>query len=131
MDMAKSLKEQLDTVFSQSIRLLYSTESKTMCRCYTCGRLKSIKRIQNGHFVSRTYLATRWDENNCRPQCVGCNMYGGGKTLDFEENLRDEVGDEIVDELKQRRHKIVKLDDAWYEKKISTYKALVNKMGGW
>lgn len=129
--MAKPLKEQLDTVFSQYIRLLYSTESKTMCRCYTCNKLKKITKIQNGHFVSRTYLSTRWDEDNCRPQCVGCNMYGGGKSLDFEENLRDEIGDEAVDALKQRRHLIVKLDDAWYEEKLIHYKGLVKKMGGW
>lgn len=129
--MAKTHKETLDEVFSQYIRLLYSTTSRTMCRCYTCPKLKSIKRIQNGHFISRTYLATRWDESNCRPQCVGCNMYGGGRTLDFEENLIDEIGEEAVNELKKRRHTIVKLDDAWYEAKILHYKTLVKKMGGW
>ncbi len=87
--------------------------------------------MQCGHFVSRVYLVTRWDENNCRVQCVGCNMFGGGKTLDFEENLIDEIGEDEVRELKQRRHQTVKLDNAWYEEQIVHYKELVKKLGGW
>jgi hypothetical protein len=58
-------------------------------------------------------------------------MFGGGKTLDFEENLIDEIGEDEVTELKQRRHQTVKLDNAWYEEQIVHYKELVKKLGGW
>lgn len=111
------LKKELDRVFSLYIRGKYEK------RCYTCGRSNVV--LQNGHFISRNYLATRWDEDNCRPQCVGCNMFGGGKPLDFEENLKEELGEERVEEMKKSRHTITRLSPAWYEEKISSYKDIV------
>ncbi len=110
------LKKELDAIFSRYIRQKYPA------RCYTCG--KTDTPLQCGHFVSRQYLATRWDENNCRPQCVGCNIYGNGKPLDFEENLKKELGDQFVEQLKASRHQSLKLDRHWYEKQIAKYKLL-------
>jgi len=108
------LKKELDRVFSLYIRAKYKKE------CYTCG--KRGVTLQCGHFVSRQYLATRWDENNCRPQCVGCNMFGGGKPLDFEERLKKDLGDEIVEKMKKSRHQVLKLDRQWYLTSIALYK---------
>lgn len=113
------LKKELDRVFSLYIRHKYPKI------CYTCHRTDV--NLQNGHFVSRQYLATRWDENNCRPQCVGCNMFGGGKPLDFEENLKKELGSELVEKMKASRHKVLKLDRHWYIEQIEKYKALIPK----
>lgn len=79
------------------------------------------KNAQCGHFVARSYLATRFHEDNCRPQCVGCNVFGGGKPLDFEENLKSELGIKRVEDLKRMRHKIVKLTPDWYEEKKIEY----------
>lgn len=56
------LKKLLDSIFSVYIRQKYPAE------CYTCGK-KDVS-LQCGHFISRSYLATRFDENNCRPQCL-------------------------------------------------------------
>lgn len=113
--MAK-LKKELDSVFSLYIR------SKYPKRCYTCGKVGV---LQCGHFISRSYLATRWDERNCRPQCVGCNIYGNGKPFDFEENLLKDLGAWDVQNLKQQRHQVLKLTPEWYEQSIATYKALL------
>lgn len=119
-------KKKLDSVFSIYIRLIHSHNGK--CSCYTCGKVLPIKKIQNGHFVSRQYLATRWDENNCRPQCWGCNGYGLGKPLDFEERLKKELGNSVVERMKAKRHEIWKLDAAWYLEKIEHYKTLVKEL---
>jgi Bacteriophage Lambda NinG protein len=116
------LKKKLDAIFSQYIRL------KHPAKCYTCGLRKNRKHLQCGHFISRSYLVTRFDENNCRPQCVGCNMFGNGKPLDFEENLKKELGDEFVEEMKASRHKIVKLDRLWYGTMIAEYSEKVKSL---
>lgn len=118
------LKKELDRVFSLYVRTIHS-DSNGNNRCYTCGKLGTIKTMQCGHFVSRQYLATRWDENNCRIQCVGCNVYGNGKPLDFEERLKKELGDETVENMKKSRHQVLKLDRQWYEEKIAHYKSLL------
>lgn len=114
------LKKELDRVFSIYIRSNYPK------RCYTCGKVGVT--LQCGHFVSRQYLATRWDERNCRPQCVGCNMFGNGQLLDFEENLKKELGDETVENLKKMRHQVLKLDRLWYENEIQKYDTRIREL---
>lgn len=113
------LKQKLDKFFSRYIRAKYPKV------CYTCGRTEVT--LQNGHFISRQYLMTRWDERNCRPQCVGCNMYGGGKPLDFEEKLKKELGEDVVEKMKASRHQMLKVDRLWYEEKIEYYKQELEK----
>lgn len=68
---------------------------------------------------TRTFIADGLAHHNC----VGCNMFGGGKPFDFEENLVKEIGADAVQGLKDVRHKIMKLDRVWYEKKIEEVKA--------
>lgn len=118
------LKKELDKWFSLYIRNKYAKNG--MCTCYTCGAVKDIKHIQNGHFVSRSYLATRFDEDNCRPQCVGCNLFGGGKPFEFEERLKKEIGEEKVEAMKRRRNDITKYFP--YEQEIEKYKNLVSEL---
>lgn len=114
------LKKKLDAVFSKFIREKYPKY------CYTCN--KPSAKLQCGHFVPRTYLATRWDENNCRPQCVGCNIFGRGQLLDFEENLKEELGSEVVEDLKRKRSLLWKLNAHWYETEIARYTQIVDKL---
>ena len=114
------LKKLLDAIFSKYIRAKYPK------RCYTCG--KQGVSLQCGHFIARSYLATRFDEDNCRPQCVGCNIFGGGKPLDFEENLIAEIGRKRVELLKKSRHQITKHTPDWYEKQIDTYQTLLEAL---
>lgn len=120
------LKKELDKVFSIYIRNKYAKNG--MVACYTCGVIKEVSKIQNGHFISRMYLTTRFDENNCRPQCVGCNLFGGGKPLDFEERLKKEIGAKKVEAIKMKRHEITK--DFPYLEKIEYYKGLNGENNG-
>ncbi len=117
-----ALKRKLDTVFSRYVRQKYLVDG--LVACYTCGNRKTINKIQNGHFISRQYLATRWSEDNCRPQCWGCNGYGRGQILIFEEKLIEEIGQKRVNELKASRHTILKLDRQWYDAQITKYSQL-------
>jgi hypothetical protein len=121
------LKKEFDSVFSKYVRLVHA-DNDGYVSCYTCSKLLHWKKIQNGHFVSRQYLATRWEEDNCRPQCVGCNVFGNGQLLDYEERLKKELGSDRVEELKQLRHQITKLDRQWYEEQIAYYKNEVKSL---
>lgn len=112
------LKKELDKLFSLYIR------NKFPESCYTCGKKGTVKTLQCGHFISRQYLATRWHENNCRPQCAGCNLFGNGKPLDFEERLKKDLGNEYVEDMKKTRHQVLKLDRNWYIEQIARYTML-------
>jgi len=121
------LKKQLDSIFSVYIRKKYANADGDVA-CFTCGKVMPWQHIQNGHFISRAYLATRFHEDNCRPQCVGCNVFGGGKPLDFEENLKKELGEQYVEDMKKLRHTPVKYDRHWYTEKINYYKAQIHDL---
>ena len=114
---AAKLKKELDTVFSLYIRKIYPKF------CYTCG--KAAERLQCGHYISRQYLVTRWSIDNCRPQCWGCNGYGKGQPLIFEENLKKEYGNDFIEAMKATRHQMMKVDRNWYTEQIAKYKALL------
>lgn len=92
------LKKELDTVFSQYIRWS-NADANGIVECYTCGIKKPVKQMQNGHFQSRRHTSTRWHLQNCKPQCVACNMYRQGEQYKFGNKLVSEYGQEAIDEL--------------------------------
>ena len=111
------LKKKLDEIFSKYIRQKY-TDKFSLVGCYTCGKRLPAREMQNGHFVRRQYLATRYSEDNCRPQCVGCNIFGDGKTVEFARRLEEEKAG-IVQELYKKAQEITK--DYPYQEKIHYY----------
>tara|TARA_R110002012_G_C11525694_1_gene599964 strand:- start:262 stop:672 length:411 start_codon:yes stop_codon:yes gene_type:complete len=122
------LKKELDKWFSLFIRLNNSNEYG-MVQCFTCGCIKHYKKgIQNGHFQSRSFLATRFNEENCQPQCVGCNMFKQGEQYKFALNLDAKYGEGKAQELEFLARTTVKFTRVDYEEKILYYKLLVNKL---
>ena len=98
MKTISKLKKELDTIFSIFIRLRDATDTG-LCQCFTCGCVKHYKSgMQCGHFQSRRFLATRFDEHNCAPQCVACNMFRGGEQFKFAMNYKD-----LVEKLKKEK----------------------------
>lgn len=125
--MAKAkLKKELDKHFSLFIRLRDS-DPKGFCECYTCGVRKFYKEMHNGHYVSRSYTPTRFDEKNCNVQCPGCNLFKEGAKDVYALNLIRDYGAGILEELSKLKNQIVKPDDVWYKEKIDYYKDQVEK----
>lgn len=74
--------------------------------------------------MSRVYLNTRFDERNVRPQCPGCNLYGGGKVAEFGSKLEKETPG-IVAELMKDARKVA--PQYPYEKEIHKYQELLKQ----
>ena len=113
------LKKELDKIFSEYIRRKYS-DSGGCATCFTCGKKAYWKELQAGHFITRSALATRFDEDNVRPQCIGCNIFGGGRQVQFAEKLQKELGKKIVETLFKKAKQITKYFP--YEERIIFYK---------
>ena len=77
-----NLIDDLDFVFSRYIRLKYADENGYV-KCFTCPEFLFWKEIENGHYVSRSNQATRFLEDNCRPQCGFCNSRQWQSIRDF------------------------------------------------
>ena len=112
------LVKKLDSIFSKYIRLKHSKNG--ICTCYTCGRKYEVKKIHAGHFMSRRHYSTRWDEENVRPQCYGCNVGNQGKQYEFAINLNNEEEGK-ADRLLFKSRELVKFSTGDIEMLIANY----------
>jgi hypothetical protein len=111
-----TIVKNLDTVFSQYIRLRYAKNE--IAECVTCGKKDHYKKLQCGHFQSRRHYSTRWDENNVGVQCYGCNITNQGQQFLFAKHLGLELAEQMVLKSKQ----IVKFSDNDLQDMIQHYK---------
>lgn len=121
----RTLITNLDRTFSEYIRLKYYNTYEGAVTCVTCGTKKQyIEDIHNGHFQSRRHQNTRWEEDNCAPQCVSCNTYGQGQQYKFAKHIGFKRADEL--ELQAQIKKLP--SDEWLIEKIEYYKGRVKQM---
>ncbi len=118
-----ALKRSLDQLFSRWLRLKGS-DSAGQASCFTCGLRSSWTVLQCGHFIQRQYLAGRWNEANCRIQCVRCNIFMKGAYPEFALNL----GQETVAHLVSLKRETVKLTRADLQEMISHYENLLEHL---
>lgn len=83
-----NLIDDLDAVFSKYIRNKHAVNG--MVQCFTCPAILPIAEIQNGHFIHRTDLATRFLEDNCKPQCPNCNRIHNEDASIFSSKLEQQ-----------------------------------------
>lgn len=107
----RKLIKDLDKYYSLYIRWKYA-DKNGYDTCYTCGRKLLVPEAQCGHYVSRRWLGTRWEEQNMRPQCQVCNMYKNGNYKVYEPKMKKELGIDEVQKL---------WDKAYSGKKLTTY----------
>ena len=117
-----------DNYFSRYIRLLFSVDGK--CTCYTCGTILPIKEVDNGHYQKRAHQATRYNEDNCRPQCKICNgdTKHNGKQDEFRVNLVNEIGEERVEEVERLAKSVFKVNAKYYREVADEYRIKVNEL---
>lgn len=72
-------------LFSKYIRQKWAVND--ICECITCDQPFHVKKIQAGHFISRRYLNTIFDEQNVMPQCYRCNVLLHGQQWLFGKKL--------------------------------------------
>lgn len=121
-------EKKLDEIFSQYIRLRFS-DNNGVCHCITCGKPFFWTNIQNGHYMSRRHHSTRFDENNCRPQCMPCNVFLHGDIQKYRRSLIDELGAEIVDMIETKAWNVVtKISIADYQQLINHYTEEVKRL---
>ncbi len=98
--MAKTPKQKAWEWCSKYIRLRDSANG--ICRCCTCGVLKSWKRIDAGHFIGRGIGGSSgvyFDERNIHAQCKRCNGFKQGSYHQYEQFMLNKYGQKVIDEL--------------------------------
>lgn len=123
----KTLKTKMDNIFSQYIRLKASCKNG-YAKCVTCGKVDHWKNHDNGHFISRAYLPTRFEENNCAVQCKFCNRYRNGMPDEYAKYIMETYGEEEYERLRLLKYELVKYSVEDYQRMIAHYKAEVKKL---
>lgn len=113
------LKKKLDEVFSRWLRKERSIDGETG-QCYTCKKFDLIKNLQCGHYISRKYLALRWEFENTFLQCYSCNCLMSGNYRVFTDNLIADYGQKYINDLEIRKNNTIKMTK-------EDYKILINK----
>lgn len=94
----KGPKRKADTNFSLYVRQR-DADLNGMVRCCTCGTPHHWKRLHCGHFQSRRYESTRYDEKNTGPQCPSCNTFNQGQQYKFSLYLNGKYGPKTADQM--------------------------------
>lgn len=102
MDLKSKTYQQLVKILDKQVSIYVRKTNQFAggyCACYTCGKMLPINEIDAGHYISRRFYATRYELDNIRPQCPGCNKYRGGEPVKFRMRLVEELGEERVKQL--------------------------------
>jgi len=123
------LTKQLDTIFSQYIRLRDSDDRGFALCIDGCGQKHFWKSMDCGHFASRRCMSTRWHEQNCAAQTKACNgPIGLGRQYEFGKGLDLRFGEGTADEMIA----LSKIDKKWFpdelEKLIEYYTEKVHEL---
>lgn len=117
---------KLDAVFSEYVRRSHA-DWKGYAQCYTCLQPKPWKEMDNGHFHSRAKMSVRWDKDNNRPQCKGCNGPRGGEIAFYASRLLKELGRKKFNALEERARSMrqwtipeLKAEIEKYQEKLKT-----------
>lgn len=95
-----TLVRKLDKEFSLYIRLRDSRPfGYKYFRCISCGQIKPFEQMDCGHFIGRTHMSTRFDEQNCNGECRGCNRFDASHMIYYERNLEKKIGKDKIDML--------------------------------
>lgn len=127
--------DRADVWMSKYIRLRDADENG-YCRCITCGKImfwQDGHKCQNGHYIGRESMNTRFDEMNCHAQCFDCNCNHQGYQRDYEQALIKIYGEKAVEQLNCRGHLLRKFEvfelkaiADYYRKRFNELKKIKN-----
>lgn len=121
------LKAKLDKEFSLYIRLRDCMPNGYF-KCISCGQIKPFEQADNGHYINRQHMSTRFDEMNCNAQCRHCNRFQEGNMQGYRQGLIQKYSEQKVILLESRKNSSLKYSDFEYEQLIKYYKALNKKL---
>lgn len=87
---AKAIVAEADRLFSLRIRTRDG-------RCQNCGTTRD---LQCAHGFSRSYRTVRWDDRNAFALCRGCHVKYTHRPIEWDDWLRERMGDELYDEVR-------------------------------
>ena len=124
----RTLKARCWKLFSEYVRRKYA-DSGGRARCYTSGVVAHWKDLQCGHAIGGRHNAVLFDEEICRPQSVGENVFKRGNYPVFVTKLIEENGFEWWQKKLEESRRVVKYTRDDLQTLIETYKKKLDELG--
>lgn len=131
------LKKELDVVFGRFIKYRDGkmVDGEWVCVCVTCNKRfvyrdrdgKRYMNIQAGHFMSRSYSATRFDERNVHAQCSYDNKWRAGEQYKMSLYIDATYKLGTAAELANLADAGFNLKQDWLREKLDHYKLAIAK----
>ena len=125
------VKKELVPIFSKYIRMrdcIRTLYSLTRGICISCGEPVDLNKADAGHFISRWYANTLFDERNNHLQCKRCNKLG--EKVRYRKNIIKYYGegiDEILDNKsrEEKQFSVAELEElkAYYRERIRQFES--------
>ena len=121
------VKKQAWDLLSKIIRL-QAADDTGYVRCVSCGVVKHWKAMQAGHFLAGRRGFILFDERGIHPQCGHCNVFSKNAVVEYFIFMQREYGQEVIDELRALKHKIVHWNIPDLKQQIEGYKERLEKL---
>lgn len=119
--------DKLWKVFSVYIRLR-DADSNGIVRCITSGRMVNWKDADAGHFISRRYMATKYDERNVNAQSRHDNRFAAGEQFKHSKAIDIKWGAGTADKLLVKSRTISKIASFEINELTKHYKKEVERL---
>ena len=123
----KLAKDKADRYYSEYVRRSNS-DSNGLTKCVTCGKVSHWKNMHTGHFMSRRYESTRYDERNTGVQCVSCNTFHQGRQFRFAQHIDKKHGEGTAEQLEMKSKMLCKRNQFDYEYIAKEYKDKIKSL---
>ena len=123
----KKLKEKLDRLFSQFVRIRDADDHGNIV-CASCNVVLPWKKSHAGHFISRSCHSVRWNEQNVNGQCPKCNLWSQGQQYAHSLTIDKKYGEGTAERLYRESKKTKQYTEADYEILIEEYKEKVKQL---
>lgn len=120
------LMAKIDSVFSEFVRTR-DTNNMDQGYCISCRRRLQYNQLQCGHFYSRRFLSTRWDEYNAHAQCHYCNVFKDGNLDAYKQVLIDKYGSRVLQYLEAKHVSVVHWNRTDLEEILEYFKTCINQ----
>lgn len=122
-----NLDAKLWKIFSEYIRKRDSDDNGYII-CISCGRWVKWKESDAGHFISRRFECTKYDEKNVNAQCVKCNRFENGNQYEQSLRIDKKWGEGTSKDLSDKSKMTCKKDRYTYEYLINEYKQKIKEI---
>ena len=120
-------KAKADKYFSLYVRQR-DVDHDGIVKCCTCSKSFHWKNLDAGHFQSRRYEATRYEERNTGPQCLRDNRFNQGMQYEFSLYLNGKYGAKTAEKITIKSRMFCKRNRYDYQQIAEEYKLKIKEL---